>query len=247
MSRRAWVEQVMGLPVSIHLRGPDIADADVQRAVAATFTELRRMDELFSTWQPGSHVSRLRSGELAWSDCDPIVGEAARIGELACRRTGGAFTTWLPDASGVPRFDPTGLVKGWAVDRAAAALAALPAVSWCINAGGDVLAGRHRHVPPTGADAAPWRVGVEDPHDRTRIVRVVPLTAGAVATSGTAARGAHLYDPFSRQPVSRAGSTTVVGTDLLWADIWATALFVGGEAARAAFEREAPDCQVVDL
>ncbi len=219
----------------------------MQRAVTATFTELRRMDELFSTWQPGSQVSRLRRGELVLSDCDPLVVEAARLGELAHTRTGGAFTACLPDQAGIPRFDPTGLVKGWAVDRAAGALTALAGVSWCINAGGDVLAGRHAHVPPTGADAAPWRVGVEDPRDRGRIVRVVPLTEGAVATSGTAARGAHLHDPFSGQPVSRPGSTTVVGTDLLWTDVWATALFVGGEQARAAFEREAPGWQAFDL
>lgn len=247
MSRRAWVEQIMGLPVSIHLRGADLRAGEVERAVAAAFAHLQGMDELFSTWQTGSQVSRLRRGELALSECDPLVAESLRLGELARARTGGAFTTCLPDAAGILRFDPTGLVKGWAVDRAAEVLATLPGVSWCVNAGGDVLAGRHRHVPPTGSDAGPWRVGVEDPHDRSRIARVVPIVQGAVATSGTAARGAHLHDPLSGQPSSRPGSTTVVGTDLLWSDIWATALFVGGERARAAFEREAPGWQAFDL
>ena len=60
-----------------------------------------------------------------------------------------------------------------------------------------------------------------------------------MATSGTAARGAHLYDPASEWMVDRAGSVTVTGPTLLWADIWATALFVGGRATREAFDARA--------
>lgn len=235
------------MPVSIHLRGGGPDTAAVESAVASAFAELHRMDELFSTWKPDSPVSRVRRGELTVSECDPLVAQALAIGLEASVRTGGAFTTHLPDPDGILRFDPTGLVKGWAAERAAEPLRALPGVSWCLNAGGDVVAGRHRHVPPVGADAAAWRVGIEDPHDRGRIAHVVPLTDGAVATSGTAARGAHLYDPASGSLVARPGSTTVVGPDLLWADIWATALFVGGDAAREAFARDESALAYVDL
>jgi thiamine biosynthesis lipoprotein len=244
VSRRAWVEQVMGLPVSIHLRGPDVRGPEAERAVAAAYAELARLDAVFSTYRPDSPISRRRRGDLAAGSGDPLVEEVERICAVAAERTGGAFTAWLPDADGVLRFDPTGLVKGWAVDRAARDLSGLPATAWSVNAGGDVLVGRHAYVPPEGADAAPWRIGVEDPRDRSRMVAVVPLTTGAVATSGTAARGAHLYDPANRQPVDRAGSMTVVADTLLWADVWATALFVGGERAREAFARNAPGAQM---
>ncbi len=98
-------------------------------------------------------------------------------------------------------------------------------------------------TPPTGEDAAPWRIGIESPVDREKVAAVVPLTAGAVATSGTAARGAHLYDPASGSMIGRVGSTTVVGPMLLWADIWATALFVGGADTATAFSQRAPECQ----
>ncbi|HOU99640.1 MAG TPA: FAD:protein FMN transferase [Dermatophilaceae bacterium] len=246
MTRRAWVEHHMGMPMSIHLRGDDLARPEVEKAVATAYALLARMDEIFSTWSPDSQVSRLRRGELALSDCDPLVHQAARIGGQAEELTSGAFTTLLPDADGMPRFDPAGLVKGWAVDLAGDELRGLPGVSWCINAGGDVRAGRHQHVPPTGEDAMAWRIGIENPYDRSQIARVVPLTDGAVATSGTAARGAHLYDPHTRQAVGRPGSTSVVGPDLLWSDIWATALFVGGATTRAAFA-EHPAYEVVDL
>lgn len=235
----------MGMPVSIHLRGVGVRSVQAERAVAGAYEELRRIDDLFSTYRPDSQLMRVRRGELdAWR-ADPLLAQVERLGADAERRTGGAFTTMLPNPDGGLAFDPTGLVKGWAVDRVSSHLAALPETSWALNAGGDVLVGRHVHLPPTGEDAAPWRVGVENPHDRTQVIAVVPLLSGAVATSGTAARGAHLYDPVTGRKVGRAGSSTVVGTSLLWADVWATALFVGGQSAREAFRRSAPGCQTL--
>lgn len=233
----------MGMPVSIHVRSAQVEEPAIARAVRAAFDEMTRMDELFSTYRQGSQLSRYQRGELSMDRADPLLAESLLLAEEAERLTAGAFTGRLPGPDGSRRFDPTGLVKGWAVDRAALALAGLPGSSWCVNAGGDVLAGRHEHVPPTGADAAEWRVGVEDPSDRRRLVAVVPLTAGAVATSGTAARGAHLYDPSTGTMVARPGSRTVVASTLLWADIWATALFVGGAPAEEAFARRADGAQ----
>ena len=157
------------------------------------------------------------------------MAEALRLGGEAGRITAGAFTTVLPAGNGELLFDPTGLVKGWAVDRAAVALQDLPGVSFCINAGGDLVVGAHPDLPDDGPGAIAWRIGIEDPRDRSRTAHVVTLTRGAVATSGTSARGAHLYDPASGDMVGRVGSTTVHGPTLLWADVWATALFVGDE------------------
>jgi len=237
------VEQIMGMPVSIHVRSGHATGGATEQAVRAAFTELLRMDRLFTTYDEGSQLCRVQRGALSLRCADPLLLQSQALGQQAEERTGGGFTTDLPDEDGVHRFDPTGLVKGWAVDRAAVSLASLPGASWCINAGGDVLVGRHRHIAPTGEDAAPWRIGVEDPRDRARIAAVVPLTAGAVATSGTAARGAHLYDPARGGVVGRLGSTTVVGPNLLWADVWATALFVGGHEVAEAFAHHAPGCQ----
>ena len=233
----------MGMPVSIHLRGPDLRGAAAERAVASVYAELVRLDAIFSTYRPDSDISRRRRGEDVPGGEDPHMAEVDELCAVASERTGGAFTAWLPDADGVVQYDPTGRVKGWAVDRAALERAGLPATAWAVNAGGDVLVGRHAHVAPEGADAAPWRIGVEDPRDRSRMTAVVPLATGAVATSGTAARGAHLFDPRTGQMVERVGSTTVVADTLLWADVWATALFVGGESAREAFSRNAPGAQ----
>jgi len=241
LARKAWVEQIMGMPVSIHLRGEDVDSAGSAAAVAAAYAVLRGMDAVFSTYRADSDIMRLRRGEATLEDCSPFVDEAVTLGNLAQSRTQGAFTTLLPAPDGSLAFDPTGLVKGWAVDLAARELAGLRRVSFCINAGGDLLIGAARDVPLSGAGSISWRIGIEDPRDRSVVGGTVSLTHGAVATSGTAARGAHLYDPVAGRHVGRAGSVTVIGPTLVWADIWATALFVGGERAREAFALGAPD------
>lgn len=247
MTKRVWVEHHMGMPISIHVRSSDPDHELVDRAVAAAYAELVRVDQWYSTYREDSWVSRVRCGEIALGSCPPEVQDVAAQCARAQEATGGAFTPWLPDPDGVVRFDPTGLVKGWAIDLAGQQLAGLPGAAWSVNAGGDVLVGRHRHVPPTGADAAPWRIGIEDPRRPGTIATVVPVTTGGVATSGTAARGAHLYDPRTGQWVGRAGSTTVVGPTLAEADIWATALFVGDADTARRFAQAAASCSAFSL
>jgi thiamine biosynthesis lipoprotein len=241
LQRRAWVEQVMGMPVSIHLRGDAVDGAEPARAVAEAFDVLREMDSVFSTYRHDSDLVRLRRGQVQLARCSPLVEEALRLGEQAEVLTRGAFTTLLPTGEGDLAFDPTGLVKGWAVDRASEPLRRLARTSFCVNAGGDLLIGGHDDLPVSGPDAIRWRVGIEDPRDRRRIASTLTLARGAVATSGTAARGAHLYDPFTGEAVGRSGSVTVTGPTLLWADIWATALFVGSDVTREAFAASATD------
>ena len=224
------------MPVSIHLRGDDVDSPVVAAGVAQAFDLLREAERLFSTYRQDSEVSRIRAGELDPSQADPLVREVVTLCRQAGELTEGAFTDQIPGDDGVRRFDPAGLVKGWAADRAAGRLAVLPGVGYCLNAGGDVVVGAAGDVVvgagesaagAAGGAGAPWRVGIEDPRDRSRIAKVVELRHGAVATSGTAARGAHLYDPATGTFPDRAGSVTVVGPSLMWADVWATALFVG--------------------
>lgn len=221
--RRAFVEQVMGLPVSLHVRGPRARDRAVAAAAAGVFAALRADDAMFSTWRPGSPVSRVRRGELDLAAAPARVREAAALCEEAGRRTGGAFSAWTRG------FDPTGLVKGWAVQQAfstfLARLAGLGPHDALVSAGGDVA------VSCARADTPDWRVAVEDPRDRRRSIMTVPLRTGAVATSGTAARGAHIVDPATGTAPRGLLSATAVGPDLTWADVHATAAFVRGPAA----------------
>jgi FAD:protein FMN transferase len=218
MPRRAFVEQIMGMPISIHVREPrPMPETDV--AVAQVFSTLRRVDEVFSTWRADSDLMRIRRGDLEPGDAHPWLAEVQGLCVDAQERTGGLFSAAYDRVGG---YDPTGLVKGWAVEQAAAHLAHVPTISFCINAGGDILAGLGRDA---GASPA-WRLGIEDPRDRTHVSAMVPLRVGGLATSGAAARGAHVVDPRDGLPVDRPGSASVWGPSLMWADIWATALYV---------------------
>lgn len=211
------VEHVMGMPISVALRGRHARDPRGRGAWAAALAVLRAADRMFSTYRAGSVVSRLGRGELDVADCPPEVAEVLAIGATAERESAGAFAVWR---GGV--LDPSGVVKGWAAERAAAHLADLPDTDWCLSAGGDIAC---RTVDP---DAAPWRIGIENPFDPQRLVGVVPLRTGAVATSGTARRGAHIVDARTgRQPKGLA-SVTVVGHSLTAVDIDATAAFALG-------------------
>ena len=150
-----------------------------------------------------------------------------RLCEAALVRTDGWFDAWnaVPGRPGV--FDPTGLVKTWAVARAARPLRALAArtgLGFAVGAGGDVLTA-------PGADGEPWLVGIEDPRERSTVLATLPAGDGGVATSGIAIRGAHILDPHTGERVVGVLSATVAGPSLLWADIFATAAVAMGPAA----------------
>lgn len=221
------VEHVMGMPISLALRGRLAHTVEAEDAWQAALAELRWVDAVFSTWRAGSQVSRLGRGELAVEDCDPAVAEVLALGEAARASSGGAFDIWLPDADGVRRLDPSGVVKGWAVDRAVVLLLALDGTDVCLSAGGDMVC----HV--ADPDGEPWSIGIEDPRDPSRLVATVPVHRGAVATSGSAHRGEHVVDARSGGAATALASVTVVGADLTSVDVDATialALGVDGPA-----------------
>jgi thiamine biosynthesis lipoprotein len=214
--RRTWVEQVMGMPASLLLRADELVDVD--DAVASMYAELRRIDAVFSTYADTSEISRLRSGRLTLADASPDVHEVLDLCDQARRNTDGWFDIDLPGG-----LDPSGLVKGWAIERAMTILRRLPGVSICLNVGGDVAV-RVTEGSPV------FRVGIEDPHSRGQLVATVPLRDGGLATSGTAARGAHIVDPHTGRRVVDLASLSVLGPSLMWADVYATAAFARGPA-----------------
>ena len=211
------VEHVMGMPISVALRGRHADDDRGRAAWAATLAVLRDADRVFSTYRHDSVISRLGRGELQLTDCPPEVAEVLAIGEAARRASGGAFAV---NRGGV--LDPSGVVKGWAAERAAAHLAALPDTDFCLSAGGDIVG---RTLDPAGPL---WRIGIEDPHDVSRIIGVVPLHTGAVATSGASRRGAHIVDARTGRPAAGLASVTVVGDFLTAVDVDATTAFALG-------------------
>lgn len=137
------------------------------------------------------------------------------------QRTGGYFT-----ATPGGRLDPSGLVKGWAIARASALLSAAGLRRHAVNGGGD--------VQTVGSPSAGemWRIGVTDPLHPQQLATVVAGNDIAVATSGIAERGHHIVDPFTGRPATDVASATVVGPDIVGADVYATAAVAMGPAAR---------------
>jgi FAD:protein FMN transferase len=216
LARTVHVEHCMGTVFSIDVRDPGAWT----EAIADVVGWLHHVDAVFSTYRPGSDISRLRRRELRPADADPDVAVVLDLCARVQSETGGHFSAL---AGG--RIDPTGLVKGWAVEAASRRLRGHGSVNHAVNGGGDVqLAGE----PEPGRE---WTVGIADPHDRTRVLTTVSGTDFAVATSGTAERGAHLTDPFTGRPVTHLASATVTGPSLTRADAYATAAFVLGRAA----------------
>lgn len=217
LPRRSWVEHIMGMPISVLARGPAAHLGSADGVVAAAFAELRDIDATFSPYKPDSAVAAIRAGRLSLAGSPPAVRAVAGLCTQAHELTKGLFDANRPDGS----WDPSGLVKGWAVERAAGHLAQVPELDWCLNAGGDVA------VRCGGGRS--FTVGIEDPNSRGRLVEALSCTSGGVATSGTAARGQHIYDPHTGAMAGGPlASVTVAGPSLMLADVLATAAFVAG-------------------
>ena len=208
----------MGLPISVLARGDAAGDPRADASVERAFTELVRVDGVFSPYRTDSAVSRLQRGELDLAEAPDEVRQVAERCDWAHQLTGGLFDAHRPDGT----WDPSGLVKGWAAERAFGLLDGSLGLDWCLNAGGDVAV--------FSASGVPFTVGIADPTDSTKVCAAVPCADGAVATSGTAARGQHLYDPRSGGPVATdTASVSVHGPSLEIADVLATAAFVAGD------------------
>jgi thiamine biosynthesis lipoprotein len=213
---KRYIDHVMGMPISLALRGRHEDDAAAAGAWDEVMAGLHRVDEVFSTYRADSVISRLGRGELGLADCPDEVAQVLRFGDLATRASDGAFSVRRP------HLDPSGVVKGWAVDRAAQALRALPDTDFCLSAGGDMVC---------VSRGEPWRVGIEHPLHPDRLIATVPVRNGGVATSGTAHRGEHLVDARTGAAPEGVASVTVVAPTLTVADIDATCAYALGQRA----------------
>jgi thiamine biosynthesis lipoprotein len=137
------------------------------------------------------------------------------------------------------RLDLAGVAKGYAVDRAAAALERAGVVRGMVDAGGDI--GFVGTPPHEGW----WYAGIKHPREEG-LLGVVQLDGGSVATSGDyqrfvevgGVRYHHIIDPSTGWPARGLVSVTVVSESCALADALATAVFVmGAERGMALIER----------
>jgi thiamine biosynthesis lipoprotein len=213
------VEHAMGTVFSFDIR--DTPTPAIRRALDHAVAWLHWVDEVFSTYRPDSQISRLGRGETNLADCDPEVAEVLELCESAERVSGG----WFSRAPG-GRLDPSGLVKGWAIEHASVILERAGARNTCVNGGGDL------QLRGECAPGVPWQIGIANPLQPGGLSTIVTGRDLAVATSGTAERGAHILDPHTGRPAaSGLLSITLAGRHLTEIDAYATAAFAMGPAA----------------
>jgi thiamine biosynthesis lipoprotein len=213
------VEQIMGMPIVV-----DVRDDCPDGLLDEVFEWFREVDERFSTYRADSEISRLNRGELAVRDCHADVRAVlARCDELR-EETGGFFDARY---ASLLQVDPSGLVKGWSVDRAGELLEAREIGNYSINAAGDIRT-RGGALPEPA-----WRTGIQHPDLNDRVVAVVEANDLSIATSGAYVRGEHIVDPHTGLAPTGLLSVTITGDDLATADAYATAVFAMGEQGPA--------------
>lgn len=213
---------VMGSVASVHVHD-DVPEQLVDDVIATVFDELDRIEAVFSTFRPDSEISRINDGSLHVLDASREVVDVLDACTYLEAISDGAFSARTASGS----LDPSGFVKGWAVERASRVLADSGLRHWYVSLGGDMQMGE----APEALDGEPqgWKVGIADPSDSSRTVSGLLIQRGAVATSGTGERGLHLIDPRTGAPAEYWASVTVVGPSLTWADAYATVACVRGK------------------
>jgi FAD:protein FMN transferase len=215
---------VWGTIVVVDCYSQSVGGAELDRAMESVIEFCENVDRDFSTYKEESWVTRLRRGKVAIADCPDDVRAVWDLCLRAKDLSDGAFDPWAVDGG----FDPSGLVKGWAADAASNILVAAGVQHCQVNAAGD-LALRGGWFDSVAGVVRPWSIGVVNPDDRGEIVKVYEITDGAIATSGTYERGAHIHDPLNGLIAIGAKSATVVGAEGWLCDAMATAVMVGGK------------------
>ena len=234
---RALMGTVASIAVSERAASQDVIEA----AVEAAFARMHQIDARFSPYLADSEVSRIGRGELEVGAAHPEVAAVLQACEALRVESGGRFSAWGFRADG--RLDPSGYVKGWAIDEAATLLRAGGVTEFVVSIGGDLYAAG---VPDAATAARGWGVGIVDPENSAAIVAPLTVRDRAVATSGLAERGAHIVDARTGTAALTWRSLTVVHPSAARADAAATIGILMGDDALSWIDRD-PDAAALGV
>ena len=221
------IEVCMGTTFKFAGRSP-LSDAETQNVIAQACEILHEADRTFSLYKPESPLSQLARGETRVADCPPVVGEIWNACDQWEKRTDGWFSAMTPQNT----FDPSGIVKTWAAKRAAEYIYAAGIKDFTMNAGGDVW------LSDDLTSDQEWRIGISKPisiaSPDAGVLTVIDLKNTdfrAMATSGSAERGEHIWNPKAagKEAPTELVQVSVVAEDIVTADVWATAAFAAGQ------------------
>lgn len=152
----------------------------------------------------------------AWNFKSDVLPDEAQIQALLTK-IGWQKLRWKSPVLEFPtagmEIDFGGVVKEYAVDRAAALCQSAGIRHGVINLGGDI-----KVIGPRG-DGSPWRVGIRHPRQKEGLLDTLLLSEGALASSGDyercilieGVRYGHVLNPKTGWPVRYLSSVSVVG------------------------------------
>lgn len=214
---------IMGMPITINI----VDITATQKDIDAVFEYFAYVDDKFSTYKETSEISKINNGALSQEQYSTDMKEIFFLAEQTKKDTNGYF-----DITHNGHIDPSGIVKGWAIQKARELLVKKGFQNFFIDAGGDV------QVSGNNEKNELWKIGIRNPFNREENVKVVSLTNQGIATSGTAIRGQHIYNPkeltmehgqLKKKATSDIVSLTVIGPNVYDADRFATAAFAMAE------------------
>lgn len=204
----------MGMPISV-----EIADSSTaHEALDKVFVYFKNVDQRFSTYKEDSEITWINQGRLAEKDWSEDIKTVFALAEQTKKETYGYFNIQQPDG----RYDPSGIVKGWAIYHAAKILDGEGYKNFYIDAGGDI------ETRGKNSEGKYWSVGIKNPFNEQEITKVVYVSGEGVATSGTYIRGEHIYNPVEKITIRDIVSLTVIGPNIFEADRFATGAFAMG-------------------
>jgi thiamine biosynthesis lipoprotein len=221
-------EECMGT-VFVFQGRSELSDVELAEHIRKACEKLHEADEIFSLYKPGSPLSQLARGETSVANCPPAVDAVWNLCEQWEKITDGYFSPFTPERT----FDPSGIVKTWAAQQAIDVLLNAGITDFSLNSGGDIW------LSDSLSGEDDWKVGVAKPvtiaSEEAGVLTAVNLQNTpfrAVATSGSAERGTHIWNPRAgAMAQSDLVQVTVLAADLVMADVWATAAYAEGPNA----------------
>jgi len=204
---------IMGMPVTI-----EIVDQNVKKEIFnEVFGLLISIDERFSTYKKVSEITLFNEGKISDKYLSKDMKEVLSLSEKTKNETNGFF-----DIAYNGKIDPSGLVKGWAIYKAAELLHKNGFKNFYVEIAGDI------EISGLNKDGKKWAIGIRNPFNKKENIKVVYLSNKGIATSGTYERGNHIYNPKDKKIANEIISLTVIGPNIYEADRFATAAFAMG-------------------
>jgi FAD:protein FMN transferase len=206
---------LMGMTITVEIADDFAKESEIN----LVFAYFESVEKRFSVFKDDSEITLINEGKIKQSQYSEDMKTVFALAEKTKKETNGYFDIVTPSG----KYNPSGLVKGWAIYNASILLLEKGFKNFYIEAGGDIQAyGINGH-------GTKWSVGIQNPFDPSQIVKVIFLKDIGIATSGSYRRGQHIYDPYNTdKPLNEIVSITVIGPNVYEADRFATAAFAMG-------------------